>query len=76
MFYFNILKNPKSLNEFKKVFNKTKLNAPVYGDEEEVEEVKTVEIEVKKNLVDFEKLESFNGTPKKDDKIAFQVYLS
>ena len=77
------------MNEFKKVFNKTKLNAPVNGDEdyevedepEVVEEKKFVnkkflnkKFESKKNLVDFGNLEAFSGQPNVNDQIAFQVY--
>lgn len=69
------------MNEFKKIFNKTKLNAPVNGDDEidAAVEVETEEVIPKQknetNPIDYEKLESFNGTPKKDDKIAFQVII-
>jgi hypothetical protein len=73
------------MNEFKKVFNKTKLNAPVNGDEdyevenepEVVEDKKFVnkkKFETKKNLIDFGNLEAFSGQPNVNDQIAFQVY--
>ncbi len=62
------------MNKFKKVFNKTKLNAPVNGDEDYEEFFNKKKSEIKKNLTDLENLEAFSGQPNVNDQIAFQVY--
>lgn len=71
-------KNPKTLNEFKKVFDQTKLNAPVdYGYDVEPSQSKPIKNSSDENKhkpkVNYEKYEPLVGIPNINDKIAFQV---